>query len=176
MTHNYNYFSVYYTVYHSITLLYYFKFLQQKLLNVLPYKEEEEEWKMKIKSNRFRQKKRKSKKCYCITTTIYYYNLHWKCTIKNCKKQRSLCVLSWCLNTTITRDSILFMMGTLNKIQKITCLFSKNKPPNNKNMKILHTHTHPLSTSTLLMLEKNEKYDLAMRRHKKLKKDPFWDD
>lgn len=90
--------------------------MQQKLLNVLPYKEKEN-W-IEIHQNR------KSKKCYCITTTTTttstttYYNY-----IENvplCKKQRSLCVLSWCLNTTtITRDSILFMMGTLNNTKLV---------------------------------------------------------
>ena len=111
-------------------LLYYFKFLQQKLLNVLPYKEKE-----KLKIIDF-IKTEKSKKCYCITTTTtstttYYYYIE---NVPLCKKQRSLCVLSWCLNTTtITRDSILFMMGTLNKHK--TCLFSKRK--HNKTKKVI---------------------------------------
>ena len=71
-------------------------------------------------------KTEKSKKCYCITTTTttttstttyYYYYIE---NVPLCKKQRSLCVLSWCLNTTtITRDSILFMMGTLNNTKLV---------------------------------------------------------
>ena len=51
------------------------------------------------------------------TTTYYYYYIE---NVPLCKKQRSLCVLSWCLNTTtITRDSILFMMGTLNNTKLV---------------------------------------------------------
>jgi len=78
--------------------------------------------KKKIENYRFHQN-RKSKKCYCITTTTttstttYYYYIE---NVPLCKKQRSLCVLSWCLNTTtITRDSILFMMGTLNNTKLV---------------------------------------------------------
>ena len=57
----------------------------------------------------------------------YYYYIYYYILLLNyienvplCKKQRSLCVLSWCLNTTtITRDSILFMMGTLNNTKLV---------------------------------------------------------
>ena len=52
-----------------------------------------------------------------LSTTTYYYYIE---NVPLCKKQRSLCVLSWCLNTTtITRDSILFMMGTLNNTKLV---------------------------------------------------------
>ena len=75
--------------------------MQQKLLNVLPCKELEEEWKIKIKSNRFSSKEKKMKSdraknvtvlLLLSTTTTYIENV----PLKNCKKQRSLCVLSWC--------------------------------------------------------------------------------
>ena len=90
--------------------------------------------KKKIENYRFHQN-RKSKKCYCITTTTtstttYYYYYYIE-NVPLCKKQRSLCVLSWCLNTTtITRDSILFMMGTLNNTKLV--FFQKENITNKK--------------------------------------------
>ena len=77
--------------------------------------------KKKIENYRFHQNRKEQKMLlYYYYYYIYYYILllNYIENVPLCKKQRSLCVLSWCLNTTITRDSILFMMGTLNKTYK----------------------------------------------------------
>ena len=113
---------VYYTIYYP--LLNYFKFLQQKLLNVLPYKEE----KKFVKTERA-----KNVTVLLLSTTITLKMYHYA------KKNNDQCVYCHdCLNTTtITRDSILFMMGTLNYTKNLS--FFKKKLPNIKSSKKHHT-------------------------------------